>query len=144
MPVMSELFVDQLITANRKMRTMFDARARQMGLTLSRARLLVQLAREDGQSQTQLAQTLEVEQPSIVGLVDALEKAGLVERRPDEADRRQRNVHLTPAAREQASDLLAYVARIRADILRGIPTEEIRCASEVLTRVLGNIDRCTK
>lgn len=144
MPVISEMFVDQLITANRKMRTMFDARARQMGLTLSRARLLVQLAREDGQSQIQLAQLLDVEQPSIVGLVDALEKAGMVERRADTSDRRQRNVHLTPAAREQAADLLAYVARIRADILRDIPTEEIRCASEVLTRVLANIDRCTK
>jgi len=144
MPVISEMFVDQLITANRKMRTMFDARARQMGLTLSRARLLVQLAREDGQSQIRLAQLLDVEQPSIVGLVDALEKAGMVERRADSSDRRQRNVHLTPAAREQAADLLAYVARIRADILRDIPTEEIRCASDVLARVLANIDRCTK
>lgn len=139
MPTHSEEFLDTLIKVNRKMRTLFDARAKEMGLTLSRARLLVQLAREDGPTQTQLAQHLDVEQPSIVGLVDALEKAGLVERRANGGDRRQRTVHLTPAARDQAGDLLSYVAKLRSEILRNLSEDDLREANRIMGCILTNV-----
>lgn len=138
MPVEAEDFVDRLLKVNRKMRTLFDARAKEQGLTMSRARLLVALAREDGQTQTQLAQYLDVEQPSIVGLVDALEKQGMVERRNDDPDRRTRNIFLTAAAREEAGALLAYVAGLRAEFLRGIPSDDLRATTDVLDRILAN------
>lgn len=139
MTVPCEDFVDVLIKVSRKMRTQFDARAKEMGLTLSRARLLVQLAREDGVPQTRLAQVLDVEQPSIVGLVDALEKAGMVERRANGTDRRQRTVHLTPAAWEQAEELLKYSAQLRAGIVEGLSAEDVQTATRILSRVLTNV-----
>lgn len=135
----AEDFVDRLVKVNRKMRTMFDARAKAQGLTLSRARLVMALAREDGQTQTQLAQALEVEQPSIVGLVDALEKKGLVERRAEDPDRRAKRVHLTDAAHDEAVAFLAYAETLRAEILEGVPPDDIEIATRVLDRVLTNI-----
>ncbi|QUS35038.1 MarR family winged helix-turn-helix transcriptional regulator [Falsirhodobacter algicola] len=138
MPSPAESFLDHLVKVNRKLRTAFDARAREQGLTLSRARLLVTLARQDGQTQTQLAQALEVEQPSIVGLVDALVKAGMVERREGAGDRRTRCIHLTPAARKDAQALLDYVATLRAEFFAGIPEDDLRSATAVLERVLAN------
>ncbi|WP_045386773.1 MarR family winged helix-turn-helix transcriptional regulator [Falsirhodobacter sp. alg1] len=140
MPATSENFVDTLVNVSRKLRTLFDARAKLHGLTLSRARLIVQLAREDGLTQVQLAQRLDVEQPSIVGLVDALQKAGMVERRAEGADRRARHVYLTPAAQGTASELLKYLAEIRKECLEGIPATELAHATATLTHVLKNID----
>ena len=49
---MRTTFVDELSKANRKLRTLFDARVRTYGLTLSRARLLMHLAHADGATQT--------------------------------------------------------------------------------------------
>lgn len=141
MPRCNEDFVDTLVRVNGRMRKLFDARAREQGLTLSRARLLVQLAREDGQTQITLAQKLDVEQPSIVGLVDALEKAGMVERRAEGSDRRSRRVFLTDAARGRAAELLTFVAGVRAEVLRDVPQDDLRAANAVLLRIMGNLDR---
>ncbi|WP_019171083.1 MarR family winged helix-turn-helix transcriptional regulator [Pseudaminobacter salicylatoxidans] len=85
---MRAAFVDELSKASRKLRTLFDARVRTHGLTLSRARLLMHLVKADGATQAELADALEVEQPSLVGLVDALEKMGHIERRAIDGDRR--------------------------------------------------------
>ena len=46
MSVARALFVDHLVKVNRKMRTLFDARVKELGLTLSRARLLLALAED--------------------------------------------------------------------------------------------------
>lgn len=139
MPPGAEDFVDRLLKVNRKMRTLFDTRVKAQGLTLSRARLVMALAREDGQTQTQLAQVLEVEQPSIVGLVDALEKKGLVERRAEDPDRRSKRVYLTDAANDEATAILTYAESLRDELLDGVPPSDIETATRVLERVLSNI-----
>lgn len=50
----------------------------------------------------ELAERMQLEHHSTVGLVTRCEAAGLVERRPDEADRRQVQVHITRAGRAAA------------------------------------------
>ncbi|WP_156503162.1 MarR family winged helix-turn-helix transcriptional regulator, partial [Tistrella mobilis] len=79
---------NELATASRKMRTGFDALVRTRGLTLARARALMLLARHPGISQTELAGLLEIENPTVVRLLDGLEKQGLIRRTPAETDRR--------------------------------------------------------
>ncbi|EBY6940156.1 MarR family transcriptional regulator, partial [Escherichia coli] len=96
-----------LAGVNRKMRTMFDARVREQGLTLSRARLLLLLAKGDGVTQRELAEALEIEQPSLVTLLDGLERQGLIVREPLETDRRANRVVLTPEARDETDRLMA-------------------------------------
>jgi MarR family transcriptional regulator for hemolysin len=132
-------FTAELASANRKLRALVDARARDMGLTLSRARLLMQLAKADGPIQSDLAGLLDIEQPTLVRLLDGLERTGMIERRAAEGDRRARQVFLTPAARAQAEDILAFLAELRADILDGISRDELEVALRVLTRLSKNI-----
>jgi DNA-binding MarR family transcriptional regulator len=50
----------------------------------------------------ELADRMQLEHHSTVGLVSRCEAAGLVERRPDEGDRRQVQVHITRAGRAAA------------------------------------------
>ena len=132
-------FTGELAAVNRKLRALVDDRARDMGLTLSRARLLMELAREDGPIQSDLAGLLDIEQPTLVRLLDGLERNGMIERRAVEGDRRARRVFLTETARAQAQDILDFLAALRAGILQGIAPEELEAALDVLRRTSRNI-----
>lgn len=132
-------FTGELAAVNRKLRALVDDRARGMGLTLSRARLLMELAREDGPIQSDLAGLLDIEQPTLVRLLDGLERNGMIERRAVEGDRRARRVFLTESARAQAQDILDFLAELRAGILRGIAPQELEAALDVLRRTSRNI-----
>ena len=92
-------FTGELAAVNRKLRALVEDRARDMGLTLSRARLLMELAKADGPTQSDLAGLLDIEQPTLVRLLDGLERNGMIERRTVEGDRRARRVFLTETAR---------------------------------------------
>ena len=129
----------ELVAANRKLKALFDERARAMGLTLARARLLVELAREDGPIQSDLAETLDIEQPTLVRLLDGLERNGMVERRAADGDRRARRVFLTELARAQAQDVLALLGEIRTLVLKDIPDEALEAALAVLRQTSRNI-----
>src|SRR5258707_15845407 len=85
----------------RFLRKRFELRGRdaQLGLTRAQWSVLAHLARQEGINQAALAQILEIEPITLVRLLDRLQAAGLVERRPDATDRRARVLYLTPAAR---------------------------------------------
>ena len=132
-------FTAELAAVNRKLRALVDDSARNMGLTLSRARLLMELAKADGPIQSDLAGILDIEQPTLVRLLDGLERNGMIERRAVEGDRRARRVFLTDAARAQAQDILDFLTALRAGILQGIAPEELEAALDVLRRTSRNI-----
>jgi DNA-binding MarR family transcriptional regulator len=75
-----------------------------------------------GQSQQALAERLGVPASRMVAMVDNLEDAGLVERRPDPEDRRVRGLHLTRKGRgalERAAKIaIDYETRLCAGIDR--------------------------
>ncbi|ENR65033.1 hypothetical protein C032_02700 [Brucella abortus 63/294] len=73
-------FTMGLSTAARKMRNLFDSRVRERGLTLARARVLLLLAQQRDWNQRELADALEIEHPSVVRLLDGLEKQGMIVR----------------------------------------------------------------
>ncbi|WP_420103316.1 MarR family winged helix-turn-helix transcriptional regulator [Bosea sp. (in: a-proteobacteria)] len=132
-------FTGELVAVNRRLRALFDERARNMGLTLARARLLVELARHDGPIQSDLAEILEIEQPTLVRLLDGLERSGMIERRAVEGDRRARRVFLTELARAQAQDVLALLGEIRALVLKDSPDQALEAALGVLRQASRNI-----
>ena len=80
------------------------------------------VAATEGQSQQALAERLGLPASRMVALVDHLEEAGLVERRPDPEDRRVRGLHLTRKGRgvlERAKKIaIDYETRLCAGINR--------------------------
>jgi DNA-binding MarR family transcriptional regulator len=80
------------------------------------------VAATDGQSQQALAERLGVPPSRMVAMVDHLEEAGLVQRRPDPEDRRVRGLHLTRKGRgvlDKASKIaIDYETRLCAGINR--------------------------
>ncbi len=82
----------------RLLRTEFDRRVRDFGLTRSQWLALTRIYRQPGCTQSELAETMEMEKGSAGRLIDRLEDNGFVVREADPADRRVRRIHLTPKA----------------------------------------------
>ncbi|MEO2174350.1 MAG: MarR family transcriptional regulator [bacterium] len=78
------------------MSRIFNRRIKNVGLTRSQWQVLYLLYQDDGQTQTQLAETLSIAKPPLGKLIDRLEEDDWVERRNDKKDRRAKRVFLTP------------------------------------------------
>lgn len=85
----------------RLLRRRFEQRLRTMGTGLTRAQcaVLIHLASKQGINQTCLAQSLDIEPITLVRLLDRLQEAGLVARKPDPRDRRAYIPELTAKAK---------------------------------------------
>lgn len=101
----------------RSMRHMFDAQARALGVTRQQWRTLFYLSRQDGLSQTELADSLEVERISVCRMIDRLVENGLVERRADPQDRRVWRLHLLPTALPILEKLTALARELEDEML---------------------------
>ncbi|WP_231119129.1 MarR family winged helix-turn-helix transcriptional regulator [Rhodovulum sp. MB263] len=70
-----------------------------LGLMPGQFMVLLELWREDGLTQRDLVERLDVEQATIANTLNRMERDGLILREPDAADRRARRVRLTERAR---------------------------------------------
>lgn len=125
----------------RLIRVEADKRARIHGMTRAQWGLILRLERNPGLSQKEIADLLEVEPISVARLVDRLEANGLVERRPDAADRRIWRLHLRPAAAAaiekisvQRADLATLVSRDISKPVRDAMVQGLRQMKSNLLR----------
>ncbi len=130
------IFVDALFRVIRELRRHYDASAQEVGLTLSRARVVTTLAKMEGATQAELALTIGIEAPTLKRQIDALERDGFVERRGLDGDARKRALFLTDKAR--SSPISHFVDEIRADVLAGISREDQARVSDILGRIADN------
>ena len=133
-------FTMGLSTAARKMRNLFDSRVRERGLTLARARVLLLLAEQRDWNQRELADVLEIEHPSVVRLLDGLEKQGLIYRAAVEGDRRAKRIELTDEAQAQARQLQEITQAIRGELLQRIDPKALETALTVLQEISHNVE----
>ena len=89
----------------RLIRTVFDRRVRDIGLTRAQWLVLTRLYRRPGASQTELADMLEIDRASAGRMIDRMQKNGWVERRADSEDRRINRLYLTADARRAHKEM---------------------------------------
>ena len=85
--------------------------------------MLAYIARCEGINQAGLAELLDIEPITLVRLLDRLEAMGLVERRLDPRDRRQRNLYLTEQAWPELERIRALGAEVREEALAGLDAD---------------------
>lgn len=123
----------------RLLRTVFDRRVRDMGLTRSQWLVLRRLGRRPGVSQSELAIMLEVEKPTAGRLIDRLEENGWVERRPDAEDRRVNRVYMT-AAGKAVNDAIAPISeQMVEEALAGLSKSERAAFTDLLIGVKSRL-----
>ena len=125
----------------RFLRKRFEQRARDARLGLTRAQwsVLAHLARQEGINQTALAQILEIEPITLVRLLDRLQAANLIERRPDPRDRRARVLFLTPTARPLLDRIWTLAADVREEAMAGLSEPERELLIGMLLRIKTNL-----
>lgn len=124
---------------SRLRRIVVDRALKPLGLTRSQWWVLAFLSRRDGMTQTALAADLDLTKVAIGGLVDRMETAGFVERRPDERDARARRVYLTREGQKLVSTIRESVDAVEADILANVTDPELESASRVLLKIKGRL-----
>lgn len=94
--------------------------------------LLFFLQKNDGSSLTQISQGLMLENPTVTGLVDRLEKSGYVKRSDHPNDRRVYLVYLTEKGNKVADKALPIVKKLNEQIKEGYSEREIESFKKVL------------
>jgi MarR family transcriptional regulator for hemolysin len=123
----------------RLLKKRFEQHARGSGLTRSQWQVLAYLARNEGISQSALAELLEVEPITLARIADKLEALGLVERRPHPSDRRVWLLHLTRAARPKLEQVRKLGDITRSEALAGISEADRTHLLKTLQVVKANL-----
>ncbi|MFI9647820.1 MarR family winged helix-turn-helix transcriptional regulator [Streptomyces sp. NPDC052040] len=113
----------------------YEQAAAEHALTGAQARLLGLLTLEP-LPMRRLAQQLKCEPSNVTGIVDRLEARGLVERRPDPADRRVKLAAPTEEGRRVARGLRSSLDFAR-EPLAGLSPDEQLALRDLLRRMLG-------
>jgi DNA-binding MarR family transcriptional regulator len=125
----------------RLMRTVYDRRVKSLGLTRSQWWVLNHLYRNDGVTQTELADLLEIEKPTLGRLLDRLEAKGWVRREDDASDRRAWRVYLTDEIAPAMRELRTVAAELRRDALAGLSAAERERFVDTLLAIKANLAR---
>jgi MarR family transcriptional regulator, transcriptional regulator for hemolysin len=131
--------VAQLVESSRLLRNYIDHRAKDRGTTRAQWIVLFRLREQEGLSQVDLAEVLELQPISLVRLLDRLVEHGLLERRHDPRDRRANRVFLTAAGRQLVDDLDSLRDSIATDVLRDVPAPSIETSLETLKDIKERI-----
>jgi DNA-binding MarR family transcriptional regulator len=123
----------------RLMRTTYDRKMRQLGLTRSQWWVMTHLYFNEGISQTELSSILDIERATLGRLLDRLEAKGWLERRPHPNDRRVKRVYLTGEVELLMQTMRAMAAEVRGQALAGIAAQEQEQLLGLLAKVKGNM-----
>src|SRR3974390_463063 len=117
--------VAQLVESSRLLRNYIDHRAKERGTTRAQWIVLFRLRQQEGLSQVDLAEVLELQPISLVRLLDRLVEHRLLERRHDPKDRRANRLFLTESGRQLVDHLDSLRDAISTDVLRDTSQDSI-------------------
>jgi len=109
-----------------------------LGVGKGQHSFLAVLYQGDGISQCDLARVLSMDKGSVARALDKLERAGFVERRRDDTDRRTNLVYLTDRARDIEDRLFSILASWTNTLAEGFTEEERRQTLALLRRMAEN------
>jgi DNA-binding MarR family transcriptional regulator len=123
----------------RLLRATYDRRMKALGLTRSQWWVLTHLYRNDGVTQTELADMLEIEKPTLGRLLDRLESNGWIRREEHTDDRRAKRVFLTDEVEPAMKAMREAAAELRRDALAGLSREQQTKFVDTLLAVKANL-----
>ncbi|HAH49185.1 MarR family transcriptional regulator [Gimesia sp.] len=127
------------MTAHR-LENAVNAELQNEGITYRQCQILALLALEGEQSQGELAQRMRVQPPSIVVVLERMERDGLIKREVDPEDRRKRIVSPTKAALPVWNRIVKCFRAVRNQLERGLSESEVKALRSMLQRVDANLD----
>ncbi len=125
----------------RLMRNIFDRRVKSLGLTRSQWWVLNHLFRNNGSTQSELADILEIEKATLGRLLDRMEAKGWIRREEHATDRRAKCVFLTAEVEPAVKAMRAAAADLRRDALGDFEVEDRERFVDMLLSIKTNLTR---
>ena len=129
-----------LRAASHTFRLRMDRWLERHGLSESRLALLYRLGRLGDVTLGDLADSLDVSARNVTGLVDILERDGLVERFPDPDDRRATRVKISPAGQSKLDQIGAEKNRAQDELVAGFTEAELKQLRHLLLKLVQNFN----
>jgi MarR family transcriptional regulator for hemolysin len=123
-----------------RFRKYFNRLVRDTGLTWTQVRVLISLYRQQGLTQTELADQLDMGKSPVGKKLDTLEASGWVFRRTDDSDRRVKRVYLTKKLDQNVDPLLAVSDEIVDGATIGLELMDVDRLTDWLMIMRSNLD----
>jgi MarR family transcriptional regulator, transcriptional regulator for hemolysin len=121
---------------SRAWRFQMNRRLKPFGLNLSTRQVLLQLHRNpEGLMQNELARRLGIEGPTLVRLLDHLERKAWIKRLTAEHDKRRKYAVLTPMADSQIRIIEELSAELRATMMHGLNEAELAACLKTMQAI---------
>ena len=134
-------FSQGLTFVARRWRNLMNEELRAVGQSQARWGTLYWIAVfGDTVNQTELADRIGVEQPTLGRVLRDLEAEGLIERASGSSDRRAKVIRLTAAAKPVMKQINRIQDAVRARLLSGIDAKDLTVCMAVFAQILANID----
>jgi DNA-binding MarR family transcriptional regulator len=111
------------------------------GILASQWSVLRILWGSSGLTQVELAERMQVEKASLTGVLEGMEKKGLIVRTRNAKDRRKINITLTKVAAKLKDKILPCGAKINSRASRGMSAQEIGALRGSLAKLIQNLEQ---
>jgi MarR family transcriptional regulator for hemolysin len=130
-----------LVLVARRWRSLLDERLRLIGQSSARMEALAAIINSPSLSaQVDIAKRLRIEGPTMTRMLDTLEADGLVERLPDPADRRTKQLRLTAEGERVLEGIFAIADELRARLLDGVEPGMMDELNQFLVMLTDRLD----
>ncbi|MFN0019160.1 MAG: MarR family winged helix-turn-helix transcriptional regulator [Pirellulaceae bacterium] len=109
------------------------------GITYRQCQVLGFLALEGPLPQHKLADHMRIEPPTLVGILDRMERDGWICRENDPADKRRKLIRPEAAAKPVWNKVVAAARRVRKRAARGLSSSEMATLKRLLSCVQQNL-----
>ncbi len=119
----------------------FDQELRnKFGITFGQWKIIIILTNnDDGLSQKEIADKLGLEGPTIIPIIDKLEKDGFVNRMVNKNDRRNNQIFLTEKTISLLDSIINYALKIKEISIRNISEQDLSITKHTLEKMWQNI-----
>lgn len=128
-----------LLTSNVYQRALKEELAPH-GITFRQAQVLGCLAIHGELSQVELAGRMFVEPPTLVGILDRMERDGWIQRSACTSDRRRKMIRATKEAEAVWEKIAACGRQVRSRATLGLSPEQLQTLDSLLERVRQNLE----
>ena len=124
---------------NRSCHMMKHNTNRENSIHRGQGKLLYILVDQDGISQKEIVDIMDIRPSSVGELVAKLEQQGYVEKKIDENDKRVSNIYITDSGREAVKEAIEYRNTASNELFSGLTSEEQKQLADLLDKITGSL-----
>jgi MarR family transcriptional regulator, transcriptional regulator for hemolysin len=110
-----------------------------VGVTVGQWKVIVMLVKQNGLTQKETADKLGLEGPTLIPIIDKMEKDGLLVRKVDSSDRRNNRIYRTEKADALWDRMMECATKVRQASVKDISEENMRIMRNVLDKIWQNL-----